>query len=197
MPSPLRILLRIAVFAAVFIPSVTPSWWLIEKLWTRDVSSEHELQPGLFVVLIRQPDHANRYAIDFYPRVKPQCVEPQSVEPQSKLVTDFTDQELGVINRDLRASISAETSNYVYFKILHRGQGYVDVSLEAPTTGDFWRKNSYRIQNGEVLPQRIIFYGPVFGMITAVLPISAGVLGVLGCNVLIRRRQKNINPIVL
>jgi len=156
----------------------------MEKLWTRDVSSEQGLQPRLFAVLVRQPDRANRYAVDFYP----------DLEPESKLVTDFSDEDLAMINRDLRASISVETSKYVYFKVLRRGPGYVDVSLETPTTGDFWRKNSYRIQNGAVQPQRIIFFGPMFGMFTAILPAIAGTIAVLGCNVLIRRHQKNVNP---
>jgi hypothetical protein len=173
-------LVRFAVFAAVFLPSVTPSWWLMEKLWTRDVSSEHELQPGLFAVLVRQPDRGNRYAVGSYP----------GLELESKLVTVFSDDDLAIINRDLRASISDKTSKYVYFKVHGRGQGYVDVSLEAPTTGDFWRKNSYRIQNGVVQPQRIIFFSPVFGMFVAILPTIAGIIAVLGCNALIRRASQ-------
>jgi hypothetical protein len=173
----IRILLRIGVFTAVFVPSVTPSWWLIEKLWTRDVSSEREIQTRLFAVLVRQPDHGNKYAIDFYP----------GIEPQSQLVTNFADEDLALVNRDLRASISAGKSHYVYFKVLRRGTGYVDVSLEAPTTGDFWRKNSYRIQNGDIHPQRIIFFGPGFGIVVAVLPTFAGVLSVLGGERFIKR----------
>ena len=184
MPKLLRILVRIAVFAAVFLPSVTPSWWLMEKLWTRDSSSEQELQPRLFAVLVRQSNRANRYAVDFYP----------GLEPESKLVTAFSDEDLEIINRDLRASISDETSKYVYFKVLQRGQGYVDVSLEAPTRGDFWRKNSYRIQNGGVHPQRIIFFGPLFGLIVAIPPTVAGIAAVLGCNGLIKRRQRSVSP---
>ena len=184
MTKPLRILVGITVFMAVFLSAVTPSWLLMEKLWARDVSSEQELQTHLFAVLVRQPDRANRYAIDFYP----------GLEAQSKLVTDFAEKDLAVINRDLRASISAESSKYVYFKVLRRGQGYVDVSLETPTNGDFWRKNSYRIQNGDVHPKRIIFFGPFFGMIVAIPPTIAGLLTVLGFEAVIRRRQRNISP---
>ena len=184
MPKLQRVLVRIAVFAAVFLPSLTPSWWLMEKLWTRDTSSEKELQPRLFAVLVRQPDRANRYAVDFYP----------DLEPESRLVTDFSDQDIATINRDLRASISAETSKYVYFTVLRRGQGYVDVLLEAPTRGDFWRKNSYRIQDGEIHPQRIIFFGPGFGLIVAIPPAVVGIIAVLGCDALISRRQKKVDP---
>jgi hypothetical protein len=175
----LRILVRTAVFTAVFLPAVTPSWWLMEKLWTRDVSSAPEIQTHLFAVLVRRPDRANQYAIDFYP----------GLDPQSKLVTDFAEQDLAQINRDLRASISDESSKYVYCKVPERGQGYVDVSLETPTTRDFWRKNSYRIQNGDVHPQRILLLGPFFGMTVAVVAAIAGVLAVFGCEVLIRRRS--------
>jgi len=70
-------------YSRQFFPSVAPSWWLAEKLWTKDVSSAQELQPRLFAVLVRQPDRANRYAIDFYP----------NLEPKSKLVTDFSDED--------------------------------------------------------------------------------------------------------
>ena len=181
MPKLLRILAGIAVFTAVALPSVTPSWWLMETLWARDVSSKQELQTHSFAVLVRQPDRANQYGIDFYP----------GLEPLSKLVTDFADQDLAVINRDLRASVSDETK-YVYFKVLRREKGYVDVSLETPTRGDFWRKNSYRIQNGEVHPQRIIFFGPLYGLIVAIPPTLAGVSAVLGCYVLIKRRQRRL-----
>jgi hypothetical protein len=179
-----RILVGVTVFMAVFIPAIRPSWWLMEKLWSRDVSSEREVQTHLFAVLVRQPERANHYSIDFYPGLK----------PQSKLVTDFAEQDLAVINRDLRASISVESSKYVYFKVLQRGPGYVDISLETPTNGDFWRKNSYRIQNGDIHPQRIIFFGPFFGLMVAIPATIAGVLSAFACEVLMRRRQGNIAP---
>lgn len=169
---------------AVFIPAITPSWWLMEKLWGWDVSSEREVQSHLFAVLVRQPERANQYSIDFYPGLK----------PQSKLVTDFAEQDLAVINRDLRASISDESSKYVYFKVLQRGPGYVDISLETPTNGDFWRKNSYRIRNGDIHPQRIIFFGPFFGLMVAIPATVAGVLTAFTCEVLMRRPQGNISP---
>jgi hypothetical protein len=164
------LLLRIAVFALVFVLTIKPSWWLVEKLWTTDVSSELQVQIHLFAVLVRQPDRGNRYAVDFYP----------GIEPKSKLVTNFADHDLNAINQDLRASIRAENSKYVYFKVLERGQGYVDVSLEAPMKGDFWRKDSYRIQSDEIHPRRIIFFGPGFGMVVGFLSFVVGMLAAWG-----------------
>ena len=70
----------------------------------------------------------------------------------------------------------------------HLGQSVVRVLLQSAL------KNSYRIQNGDVHPQRIILFGPGFGMIVAIPPIIAGVLAVFGCDVLIRRRRRNISP---
>jgi hypothetical protein len=175
-----RILLLIAVFVAVSVLTVKPSHWLVEKLWTTDVSSERQVQTQLFAVLVRQPDRGNEYAVDFYP----------GVESKSKLVTDFTDIDLNAINQDLRASIQAENSKYVYFKILGRGQGYVDVSLEAPTSGDFWRKDSYRIQSdGTIHPQRIIFFGPGFGVAVGLLSLVVGMLAAWSCGRAIAARQ--------
>jgi hypothetical protein len=176
------ILFRIAVFVAIFALTTGPSWQLIEKRWTQDFSTQREIPTRLFAVLVRQPDRGNRFAVDHYP----------GIGPQSKLVTDFADHDLDDINRDLRASISAERSRYVYFKVLGRGPGYVDVSLEQPTTGDYWRKNSYRIQNGEVHPQRITFFGPVFGIVVAILPTIAGLLAALSCELVVRRCRRRI-----
>ncbi len=177
MTKPLRIFLRITVFVAVFIPGVRPSWWIMEKLWTKDFSSKQDTGRHTFAVLVRRANDNNRYAVDYYPDIK----------SQSKLVSEFDDQDLSAINRDLRASISAESSHYVYFKVLRREKGYIDVSLETPTTGDFWGKNSYRIQNGEVHLLSGMLFGPIFGMTVAFLPALAGVLAILGCNRLLRK----------
>ena len=183
----LRVLVSITLFIVIFFVTIRPSWWLMEELMTRDFSSEQRVPTHFFAVLVRRLDRADRYAVDFYPEL----------EPQTKLVTDFPEQELAVINQDLNTSISVESSKYVYFKVLRRGRGYVDVSLETPTTGDYWRKDSYRIQDGKIHPLRIIFFGPTFGMMVALPAGAAGALAVVACKALIRRRQKNLTQTVV
>lgn len=78
---------------------------------------------------------------------------------------------------DLQSRIPslAKKPLYQYFRVLRRGPDYVDVSLEVPTTGDFWPKSWYRIQNGLVYPQRMIFLGPGFGMFVVIGPTLAGI----------------------
>lgn len=173
-----KTILRIVVFVVTFWALTIPSWRLAERLWARDVSSA-ELPPHLFPVLARSPDVAGRFTIGFYP----------DLAPQSKLVTEVGDSDVDRINQDLRARIGATNSSYEYFKILGRGNGYTDVSLEVPTTRDFWPKSWYRLQGGEVHPQRLIFFGPSLSMLVAFVPGVAGVLAILGCNRFLARRR--------
>jgi hypothetical protein len=118
--------------------------------------------------------------VDLYP----------GISPDSKLVTEVSDSDVATINRDLRASVSDYRSSSDYFKVLRRGAEFVDVSLEAPTKGDFWGKNSYRIQNGGIHPQRQIFFGPVFGAAVAALASIAGVLAVMSFESALSRRTE-------
>jgi len=127
---------------------------------------------------VRRADRGDQFAVEFYP----------GIGPESKLVTEFSDAEIATINRDLRASVSDYRSRYEYFKVLRRGAGFVDVSLEAPTKGDFWRKNSYRIQSGGIRPQRQMFFGPIFGLAVVALASVAGIVAVMGFAHALRRR---------
>lgn len=127
---------------------------------------------------MRRADRGDQFAVEFYP----------GIGPESKLVTEFSDAEIATINRDLRASVSDYRSRYEYFKVLRRGAGFVDVSLEAPTKGDFWRKNSYRIQSGGIRPQRQMFFGPIFGLAVVALASVAGIVAVMGFAHALRRR---------
>lgn len=176
----LRILLRVAVFVAIFALAITPSWWLMERLWTSDFSSAQDAESHTFAVLVRRANSSNHYAVALYPYIG----------EDSKLVTDFDDQNIPMINRDLHASISSENSHYVYFKVLKRGEGYTDVQLETPTTGDFWSKNSYRIKSGQVHLLRGMRFSPFFGLTVAFLPALGGMLGILCCNRLLRHYQR-------
>ena len=179
----IRVLAGVVAFATVFSLGVRPSWWLMEKLWTRDVSSEQNVEDHRFSVLVRQTKESNRYAVDYY----------ADLGGDSKLVTDFNNQDLDTINRDLRASISAESSHYVYFRVLRRGEGYTDVQLETPTTGDFWSKYSYRIKSGQAHLLRSMGFGPLFGLTVAILPLLAGVVAILCCDRLLRTLARRLH----
>ncbi len=156
-------LLRVLVFLAAFAAFMLPSRWAAEMLWTKNVSSG---TPPYFPVLVRSQ---NKFGVDRL----------QSLSPQSTVVTEITDRDLDEINRDLRSSVSVDNSKYDYFRVVDRGDSYTDVSLEVPSRGDFWPKAWYRIQNGAVHPQRIIFYGPSLGIVGLILPLVAGVIAVL------------------
>jgi hypothetical protein len=161
-----RTLLRVLVFLAVFAACMFPSRRAAERLWTRDVSAG---PPPDFPVLVRSSQ--NIFGVDRL----------QNLSPQSILVTEITNRDLDEINKALRSSVSTDNSKYAYFRVVARGDGYTDVSLEVPSKGDSWPKAWYRIQNGSVHAQRIIFYGPLLGVFSLVLPLVAGVLAVLCC----------------
>jgi len=167
--SAIRILLAVAVFATVFALGVRPSWWLMEKLLTSDFSSQKDASGYTFSVLVRRTNENDRYAVEHY----------SDLGEHSKLVTEFKDQDLEAINSDLRASVSAESSHYVYFKVLKRAEEYTEVQLETPTTGDFWFKYSYRIERGHVRLLKSMGFGPMFGLAVAILPIFVGVLAII------------------
>ncbi len=143
-------------------------------LWTKNVSSG---TPPYFPVLVRSSQ--NKFGVDWL----------QSLSPQSTVVTEITDRDLEGINKDLRSLVSADNSKYDYFRVVGKGDTYTDVSLEVPSRGDFWPKAWYRIQNGSVHPQRIIFYGPWLGIAGLILPLVAGVIAVLVCKRFMHQRK--------
>jgi hypothetical protein len=173
----MKTLLRIVVFIVSFCLLVIPSSRVAERLMTRDLSAE-PISDLFLPVLVQSSDGKNKFSIDFHP----------GLIPQSKLVTEIKDRDLDKINRDLGSRIGAENSHYAYFKIIERGNGYTDVSLEVPTTGDFWPKSWYRIQDGSVHPQRRLFYGPGLAMIAAYLSALGGTIALLCCNRVLRYR---------
>jgi len=173
-----RALLRVAVFLALFAASFLPAIKLVEVMLTQNVSSD---PPPYFPVLARSPE--GRFVV----------ARLQNVTGQTDLVLEVADRDLERINRDLGSRISAD-NRYPYFRVLQRGRGYTDVSLEVPTKGDFWPKSWYRIQRGSIHPQRILNYGPIIAMLVFPLSLLAGALGVYFCNRVMRQR-KGVNVI--
>jgi hypothetical protein len=175
--------LRVLIFIAVFAAFILPSRRAAETLWTRDVSLA---PPAYFPILVQSSQ--GKFGIEQF----------HNLSPQSRIATEIADQDVDKINSDLRSSISAGNSKYHYFRIVGRGDKYTDVSLEVPTTGDFPPKGWYRIQNGSVHPQRIIFYGPWLGIFGLTLPAVAGIIAVLIYNTFIRPRgAKPLAPAIL
>jgi hypothetical protein len=173
-----RFLIRVAVFVVVFIAAGTPSWLLLENLFTRDFSSTRYLEIHQFVVLVRRADRGDQFSVDYYPGIR----------PESNLVTEFSNADIATINSDLRASVGDYRSRYQYFKVLSRGAGFVDVSLEEPPKGDFWKKNSYRIQSGGIRPRRQMLFTPFFGVVVVALASVAGIVAVMVFEYALRRR---------
>jgi len=97
--------------------------------------------------------------------------------PESNPVLEIADRDLEQINKELRAKASSDQSPYVYLKVLGRGAGYTDVSLEVPTKGDFWSKGWYRIQDKSIHPQRIINYGPMMAILIFPISLLGGAIG--------------------
>ena len=108
---------------------------------------------------------------------------------QSNPVLEIADTDLEQINRDLRSSISPKQSTYAYFKVVRKGEGYTDVSLEVPPQGEFWFKSWYRIQDGTIHPQRINRYGPFIPILALPLSLLGGVFGVFCFDALNRRSR--------
>lgn len=93
-------------------------------------------------------------------------------------VTAINEIDEDKINRQLTASVSTRPSRYRYFRILKRVDNRLDVSLEIPTLQDARTRGWYRIENGVVLPQRIMAYGPGFAFVVMPFSIMAGVAAV-------------------
>ena len=170
-----RILLLVAVFLTSVYFLVPPSERMIEAALARDVSSD---PPKFFPVLVRAADAEGRFVIGQF----------GDLRPESKLVTEISDQDVARVNRDLGLRIGQENSTYPYFKIIRRTPQYADVSLEVPTTRDFYRKSWYRLQNKSIYPQRFMWHGPSTATFTMFLPCLIGAIAVWCCNKLLRRR---------
>jgi len=84
--------------------------------------------------------------------------------------------EVTLINKQLRDSISSAGS-HEYFSILNQnGKQPLDISVEVPTAHDSKSKGWYRIESGQIIPQKILFYGPGFAFMVIPWTLGAGLL---------------------
>ena len=167
------------MFIAVCVGCVYPFMFVAEMLFTRNVASD---PPPDFPVLAQSSK--GRFVIATL----------RDMPGQSHLVLEIRDGDLDRINADLNSRISRHHSMYPYFRVVDKGDGHVDVSLEVPTKSDFWFKSWYRIQGGGVHPQQILRYGPHMAFFVGPLCLLAAVFAVRGYNRIARGRGQTRVP---
>jgi hypothetical protein len=110
--------------------------------------------------------------------------------PDMEPVLSFDQSNEEQINRDLRKSIEWD-SDYRFFEIYKEENGAVFASIESPTLKNSKTKGWYSIENGVIVPERILIYGPGFALFVAPLSLSAGCLGVIVYMLIFRIKKKN------
>jgi len=148
----LFVILLPAMFLGGCVSSIRPAWWLIERGWSRPVE---EADRSIFPVLVRLPDLSFASA------------SLGELPLDAVIVTDFFDEI--AINEALNASIGS-TGHYRFFQVLERDSDVTRVSLEVPTVKDSKLRGWYDIRGTEVVPRRIMLYGPGFAFV--VFPVS-------------------------
>lgn len=146
-PNWLFTLLLPVIFFGGCVSSVPPVWSWVERGRIREVQ---ETDKARFPVLIRRADGIYSTAAL------------GSIPTGSVLVTSGLDDS--AINRDLNARINLNT-NYKHFKVLGRTADITHVTLEVPTMQDSKFQCWYDIRGGEVIPQKIVSYGPGFAFL--------------------------------
>jgi hypothetical protein len=175
-----RLVISLAAIAAFFLgctASLRPIWSLVERSLIKDVSNQ---PPERFPVLMQSVNNQGVYSIGHL-----------DDSPQLHVVAGFTKEALEQINSDLRSRISTNSFAHDYFSVKKYGDGYIDVELEVPTLHDSMSKSWYRIQDGKVIPQRRVRYGPGFAFIVMPWTLLAGAISALIVTVLLRRIWPN------
>ena len=73
------------------------------------------------------------------------------------------------INREIAESLSIDPGGYKWFEVLKTGDQWADVRVEFPTLRDRRHRSWYRIQNGTIIPQRVLLI-TAMGILIYVLP---------------------------
>ncbi len=153
--------------------SVRPMWSLVERGWIRTATDSDKPH---FPVLVRGSDGIFAAA-------------PLGQMPaDSTIVTSGFDE--AAINKDLNARISS-TASYKWFKVLERTSDATHVRLEVPTTRDSMLKSWYEIKDGQIIPQKIVRYGPGFAFFV-ILPTALCGLAVVGIFAIFVRPKKKM-----
>lgn len=164
MPKPKQIVHFLVIslcFVGGAVASLIPTWNFMERFWIEDASVN---TPSYFPLLKATDASTGKRIYSF---------TNYGAGSHGGIVTSVPKNELPKINADLRGMIGQGQSRYDYFKIIAEGPGYTDVSLEIPTLHESKRKGWYRLQDGQIQPQKCLFYGPGFALVVA--PISTGI----------------------
>jgi hypothetical protein len=172
-PRWLFVLLVPLLFLGGCVSSLRPAWSLIERRWIRPVQ---EPDKPHFPVLVRGSDGI------FAPATL------GHMPPESVVVTSGLDEP--AINRDLNARIDSK-GDYKFFQVLERTSDVTRVTLEVPTMKDSKLQSWYDIRGSEVLPQKIMRYGPGFAFFV-IPPTALCGLALVGIFAIFVRPKKRI-----
>ena len=169
-PSWLYFLLLTAVFFGSCVLFLIPVWNLCERFAVHQIT---EPEKKNFPVLARSPD--GKYVACRLSEL------PTGVLP----VTSISREKEQEINRNLCDSIGWN-GYHRYFQVLTEENGLIQVSLEVPTLHDSKTVGWYAIQQGSIIPQRIVSYGPGFAFIAMFWTFIASLFGIAILRVFIR-----------
>jgi len=169
----------ILAFYSGWTVSLKPVWSLIEKSRITDVTS---LTPEYFPVLVHSTDDEREFTSRYLSNTTFQPV-----------VEGITKDVLPKINADLRSLISTNSFKHDYFVIMEQNPVYTDVMLEVPTLHDSMSKSWYRIQDGKIIPQKSVRYGPGFAFLVIPWTFFSGLLAAVIAMITIRKIWPNIN----
>ncbi len=164
------------IFLACCLISLIPVWRGMEWFWIKDATSGDFDD---FPVLVKSDEPNPKFRVGFT----------NHLNPAWTLVTIIDDNEIAMINRDLRSSISKKDFNYDFYKIVDRQNGYIDVSIEMPTLKNSKIKGWYRIQKDKIYSQKYLHYGPGFAIFVAPFILCFGLIGVYFFDKILRAWQ--------
>ena len=174
-------ILTVLAFFGGCTASLRPIWFIAERRWIEPIVQG---VPDDFPVLAHGTSDQSVYRV----------IRWQDIS-NSVPVTTINEIDEGEINRQLRASISTKPSRYKYFRILDRAENRIDVSLEIPTFHESRTRSWYRIEDGVVLPQKMMTYGPGFAFVVLPFSLMAGAAAVFLFRVVTKRfRNRTTDP---
>ena len=171
-PRWLFLLLLPLLFFGGCVASIKPAWKWTERRWIRSVTESD--RPN-FPVLTRGSDGI------FAP------ASLGHMPSGSVVVTSGLDDP--AINRDLSARIGLNR-DHEFFRVLERSGDLTRVTLEVPTLRDSRIQSWYDVVGDQVVPRKIMRYGPGFAF--AVIPVSAacGIAAVASFWLVVRPKRK-------
>ena len=175
-PRWLFVVLLPLLFFGGCVSSLRPVWSLIERGWIRPVK---ESDKPHFPVLVRGSDGT------FAPATL------GHMPSDSVAVTSGFDDP--AINRDLNARIGSK-ANYKFFQVLHRTPDVTRVTLEVPTMKDSKLQSWYDIRGSEIIPQKMMRYGPGFAFFVLPPSLLCGLVVVGIFAVFIRPKMRDETP---